>query len=84
MAGAPPHVASGTPPVQGHTPQPPVPTPNFVPSSSATVAPPTKPPPIPNPALKQENPELKKGQILKYLEANYAPVRLPSLLPKLR
>ncbi|THH08321.1 hypothetical protein EW145_g2786 [Phellinidium pouzarii] len=30
-------------------------------------------PPIPNPNLKQENPELKKGQYLKYNDANYSP-----------
>lgn len=36
-------------------------------------------PPIPNPALKQENPELKKGQVLKYTDANYSPVSLGSL-----
>lgn len=31
-------------------------------------------PPIPNPTLKQENPEIKKGQLLKYADANYSPV----------
>lgn len=31
-------------------------------------------PPIPNPALKQENPEVKVGLILEYTDANYSPV----------
>lgn len=30
-------------------------------------------PPLPNADLKQENPEMKKGQLLKYSDANYSP-----------
>jgi hypothetical protein len=37
-------------------------------------------PPLPHPELKQENPELKKGQILKYADANYSQVTLRTQL----
>lgn len=70
----------------GGPPQPP-PAPRFttppfssrqLPDLSAT---PQKPS-IPNPALKQENPELKKGQILKYTDANYSPEENRAYDPK--
>jgi len=48
---------------------------SFAPSHSQAPAPPSVPvkPPIPNSALRQDNPELKKGQVLKYSDANYSP-----------
>ena len=61
---------------------PTAPPPNFVPASSSTLKPPDsaspgqppKRPPIPNEKLTQTNPDLKKGQVLKYTDANYSPV----------
>lgn len=66
-----------------------MPPPSFVPASASTStpAPPaTTPatqahpaiatkPPLPHPELRQDNPELKKGQILKYTDANYSQVK---------
>ncbi|KAH8117091.1 hypothetical protein DFH11DRAFT_1151716 [Phellopilus nigrolimitatus] len=56
-------------------------------SSVPSIAPPTAPvvpvrPPIPNPSLKQSNPELKKGQVLKYNDANYSPEENRAYDPK--
>ncbi|KAI5122221.1 hypothetical protein M0805_002710 [Coniferiporia weirii] len=50
-------------------------------SQQATPVTPTKPP-IPNPSLRQENPELKKGQVLKYDDANYSPEENRAYDPK--
>ena len=83
--GAPPFIPSvpppgGQPPL-GFSPPPgdaklqiPITSPPISNTPSLSLAPPSKPS-IPNPALKQENPELKKGQVLIYADANYSPVR---------
>ncbi|KLO07335.1 hypothetical protein SCHPADRAFT_917273 [Schizopora paradoxa] len=76
--GAPPGIS---PPPASTTPQTPsvsTPTPSSRPPANVT---PTRPP-LPNPARKQENPEMKKGQVLKYNDANYSPEENRAYDPK--
>jgi len=83
IGGPPSFVPASGPPILSSSPPAPVPMYGGAPNISNDQVPgppygqlapsiPVKPP-IPNPALKQENPEPKKGQVLKYADANYSP-----------
>ncbi|TDL24907.1 hypothetical protein BD410DRAFT_718744 [Rickenella mellea] len=75
------NVMSASPPPPSVTPSAPTPTPSANIQGQASPVKPEKPP-IPNLSLRQENPELKKGQVLKYIDANYSPEENRAYNPK--